>query len=48
MPAFTAILALTLIPVVPYVRRVGGRGALSHVIHKARNLSYHHSALSPL
>ena len=40
-PAFTAILALTLMPTVPYVRRVGTRGALSDVIYKARNL-YHH------
>ncbi|KAL3146993.1 hypothetical protein ABBQ38_014960 [Trebouxia sp. C0009 RCD-2024] len=36
VPAFTSILALTLIPTVPYVRRVGTRGALSNVIHQVR------------
>lgn len=36
VPAITSILALTLIPTVPYVRRVGSRGFFSKLIHLVR------------
>ena len=40
VPAITSILAVALIPTVPYVRRVGSRGAFSKMIDLVcRNLS---------
>ena len=33
VPAITSILAVALIPTVPFVRRVGSRGAFSKIIH---------------
>lgn len=38
VPAFASILAVALIPAVPYARRIGARGPFSNLMHKVKVL----------